>query len=86
MALINQPPQTPVDQAGAVSQGWATFFSAVFSILDALTMSGTTANRPTRFLWVGRPYYDRTLNAGVGLPIYYTGTGAVWITAAGAVA
>lgn len=77
MALINQPPQTPVDQRGAVSQGWATFFSAVFSILDALTQSGATTSRPTKFLWVGRPFYDVTL----GIPIWYTGTG--WADAAG---
>jgi hypothetical protein len=83
MALINQPPQTAVDQGGAVSQGWATFFSAVFSLLDAMTASGPTTSRPVKYLWKGRRYFDTTLNAGVGLPIYYTG--AVWINAAGAV-
>lgn len=75
--LINQPPNSSVDQGGAVSPGWANFFSAVFNILSALVLSGTTANRPTKFLWTGRPYFDTTLV----LPIWYSG--AAWIKADG---
>ncbi len=77
MALINQPPNSAVDEGSQVSQGWATFFNTVFQILAAMTLSGTTAQRPTRFFWVGRPYFDTTL----GLPIWYNGT--IWIKADG---
>ena len=75
--LINQPPNTAVDLNGAVAGGWANFFSAVFNILSALVLSGTTANRPTKFLWTGRPYFDTTL----AIPIWYSG--AAWIKADG---
>ncbi len=56
---------------------WVPFFSDVGKMLTALTSSGTTADRPTVFLFVGRTYFDTTL----GKPIWYNGTG--WIDAAG---
>lgn len=78
MALISQPPNSPVvTPDGMAASGWNPFFSACFSLLTALTQSGTTAQRPTKFLWSGRPYFDTTL----GLPIYYKGPG--WVKADG---
>ena len=79
MALVNQPPQQGSIQTaeGQIVIGWTNFFSSVFQVLVALTQSGTTAQRPTVFLWTGRPYYDSTL----GLPIYYKGPG--WVKADG---
>lgn len=83
MALISSPPQNAVDtQDGtlrvvAPSEGWRNFFVAVYNICNALTMSGTTANRPTTLLWVGRTYFDTTLTR----PIWYTGS--AWIRADG---
>lgn len=71
MALINQPPATNADTT--LGPGWAAWFSAAFMILTGLTASGTTANRPTKGLWVGRPYFDSTL----GYNVYYDGTG--WV-------
>lgn len=41
------------------------FRSTVGTILSALTQSGTTAQRPTAFLWIGRPYWDITLGHNV---------------------
>ncbi len=72
MALIGQPGTDPVDREvdgknTEVNQGWRNFFQAVFNILTALTMSGTTAERPTKFLWVGRPYFDTTLGQAIFL-------------------
>jgi hypothetical protein len=78
MAVINQPPNVAVDQGGAVSPGWTTFFSNAFVILSALTQSGTTAQRPTAVLWTGRMYFDTTL----GKPIWYKTAG--WVDATGA--
>lgn len=81
MSLINQPPDGPaVNPDGTVTPGWRPFFSAIFQILAAMTQSGTTAQRPTTFLWVSRNYYDSTL----GLPIYYKGPG--WVKADGTAA
>lgn len=74
MALINTPPQESVDMAGTqIRPGWVTFFSNSFTILSALTLSGVSASRPTKLLWIGRPYFDET----VGRPIWYNGT--IWI-------
>lgn len=92
MALINPPQNSPVDELGkdaegkptlaAVSQGWRNFFVAVFNILTALTLNGTTANRPIKFLWIGRPYFDVTL----GIPIWVRSLSpTVWVNGAGAV-
>lgn len=82
MALINQPPQQGGVQSddGQIVLGWANFFSAVFLLLTAMTQSGTTAKRPTSFLWTGRMYWDSTL----GLPIFYKGPG--WVKADGTAA
>ena len=85
MALIFQPPTTAVDtqnERGLLmppSEGWRNFFVAVFNICNALTTSGTTAQRPTKLLWIGRMYFDTTLTR----PIWYTGTN--WIRADGVV-
>ena len=62
----------------APAQAW---LSKASSIINAMVMSGTTAQRPTSFLWVGRPYFDTTLAAGAGRPIWYNGT--IWVLSDG---
>jgi hypothetical protein len=77
-----QPPPTRspiVDEKAMIKPEWQEFFSAAFFSLRAYEMSGTTANRPTKRLFVGMPYFDTTLNR----PIWYTGTN--WIRADGVV-
>jgi hypothetical protein len=61
-----------------VSSLWQRFFSDVFDAILALQSSGATADRPTKGLYVGRPYFDTTL----GKPIWYSGSG--WVDATGA--
>jgi hypothetical protein len=79
MSLINQPPDGPlVNMDRTVTPGWRPFLSAVFQLLAAMTQSGTTVQRPTTFLWVGRNYFDTTL----GIPIWYEGP--AWVDATGA--
>ena len=84
-SIINSPPTNAVDTQNGEgmlmppSEGWRNFFNAVFNVCNALTQSGTTARRPTTLLWVGRTYFDVTLNR----PIWYTGTN--WIRADGTV-
>lgn len=85
MAVINSPPDGSVDtfdkEAGTLgppSEGWRNFIMAVYNICASLTQSGTTAQRPTKLLWQGRPYFDTTL----GLPIWYKTAG--WVNATGA--
>jgi hypothetical protein len=81
MPLISQPTAgAVVDANGIATPGWKPFFSSVFALLAAMTQSGTTAQRPTSLLWVGRMYMDTTL----GLPIFYVGPG--WVKADGTAA
>ena len=82
MALISQPTDgAVVDANGTATPGWKPFFSSVYQLLVAMTQSGTTARRPTSFLWVGRMYFDSTL----GKPIWLKSTGpTVWVDATGA--
>jgi hypothetical protein len=49
------------------SQPWANWITRAGQILGAASQSGTTADRPTTDLWIGRPYFDTTLN----LPIVW---------------
>lgn len=78
-ALISPPGNNAVDvqdddgKNTQIGQGWRIFFTAVYNILSALTRSGTTAQRPTLFLWEGTPYTDTTL----GRPIWFIG--GIWV-------
>lgn len=81
--IINSPPQGAVDtmrkgQIAEPSDGWRNFFNAVFNVCNAMTMSGTTAQRPATLLWTGRMYFDTTL----GIPIWFKTVG--WVDATGA--
>lgn len=84
MALISAPGNSAVDAQDeqgiliGVAPSWRNFFGAVFNICNALTQSGTTANRPTSMLWTGRMFFDTTL----GKPIWYKTVG--WVDATGA--
>lgn len=81
MPIINNPPhaQPLIENSGRSRVAWAEWFMQVFRICFSVQQSGTTADRPTKDLWVGRTYFDTTLNR----PIWYTGTN--WIRADGVV-
>lgn len=88
MALVNSPPSSAVDTMDMTgdlrppSEAWRAFFNAVYNICNGVTQSGTTAQRPTTFLYIGRTYFDVT----IGLPIWVQSTNpTVWINAAGGV-
>jgi hypothetical protein len=77
--MISPPPnQEAVQQGEAVNVKWQKFFSALFNAVSATQQSGTTAQRPTSGLFVGRFYFDTTL----GIPIWYEGP--TWVNATGA--
>lgn len=48
---------------------------------NTMVQSGTTAQRPTRYLYVGMPYYDTTLGYEINV---HTITPLVWHNGAGA--
>lgn len=81
---MNPPPNKTQVQEEFVGKwrvipSWAEYFSSVYFAITALQQSGTTAQRPIKGLYIGRPYFDTTLNR----PIWYTGTN--WIRADGVV-
>lgn len=86
MALISNVPGSDLSpdpsKPRPLAIGWSSFFESVFNLLSAMTQSGTTAQRPTTFLWIGRNYFDTTL----GYPIYVKSVGpVVWVNGAGTV-
>ena len=88
--LIGQVPQSDVGPVVGAGEGkrvrfeswWMNFFTQAQAILFAVQQSGTTANRPTKLMWLGRTYFDTDL----GIPIWVqqvTPT-VVWCDATGA--
>lgn len=83
--MIKEPPlQSAILTGRFLSNGWATFVSSLYRqavrSVNGLEESGTTANRPTTDLWVGRQYFDTTL----GYPVFVKSLGpTVWVNGAG---
>jgi len=73
-----------VDGRGMVSLPWAQLLSRWQRVTSSLTDSGTTAQRPTSALWIGRTFFDTTL----GKPVWVKQVrpAVVWVDAAGTVA
>lgn len=67
---------------GRVSVPWSQWFARVHRIVSAVQSSGTTANRPTTVLWIGRTYFDTTL----GKPVWVKAVQpTVWVDGVGTV-
>lgn len=83
MSSYDYPSNSPVvDGRQMVTTPWNQVFSRWQSILSAIQQSGTTANRPTAGLWIGRQYFDTTLNK----PVYLKSLRpSVWVDGAGTV-
>ena len=77
--MIADPPTNEPIQ-GQVPKAWINWFMAVFYICFDQQNSGTTAQRPTKRLYVGKRYFDTTL----GLPIWLkTVSTSTWVNGAG---
>jgi hypothetical protein len=83
---MNPPPlrSTLVKTTLQATESFAEWLMSAYRSADSVTQSGTTANRPTVSLWIGRRYYDTTL----GLPIWVhqISPAIVWHKADGTVA
>lgn len=83
--MIKEPPlQQEFLRTKFITNGWASFFSSLYRCAvnskSYFEASGTTANRPTTDLWVGRQYFDTTL----GYPVFVKSIGPdVWVNGAG---
>jgi hypothetical protein len=64
---------------GLPKPSWVRFFSQLRLLAVTIQNSGTTAQRPTKNLWVGMYYFDTTLNK----PIWIDKTGSTWVDATG---
>jgi hypothetical protein len=68
MANFDLPSNNPVaNEDGIASMPWLSWFQRIHSICTAMQQSGVTADRPTSLLWIGRRYYDETINKPVYL-------------------
>lgn len=87
--MINEPPlasNLPAGDALAVwTPAWSNWFSQAWAILVSEQQFGTTAQRPTRGLWIGRRFFDTDLGAR-GKPIFVSKDGATWVLADGTAA
>ena len=71
----------PPMQAQVTDHSWIIWFDLVWNKIDS-DSSGTTAQRPTKNLYIGKRYFDTTL----GYPVFCkTPTGPTWVNGAGAV-
>ena len=70
------------DSNGRVLPAWSQWFTRVHTAVSSLYQSGSTANRPTTGLWIGRQFYDTTLNKPVWVSAVKP---AVWRDASGAI-
>lgn len=76
----NNPVIDPTD--GTMSASWLQWVSRTHAIVITGQQSGTTANRPTTQVWIGRQFYDTTLNK----PIFVSAVKPiVWRDAAGTI-
>lgn len=69
---------------GTLSSAYIEFLSEVFLGLAAVQSSGTTVDRPTKNLFVGRTYFDTSLGAN-GKPIWISKNGYSWVDASGVI-
>lgn len=79
MSFANPTP-TPILTNGRMTQSWLNWFNLAHASVISTRQSGTTANRPTDGLWIGRQYFDETL----GVPIFVKSVNpTVWVSSAG---
>jgi hypothetical protein len=73
-------PQPPMFQENNFARAWASWFSNAHQVLSDVSNSGTTAQRPSTFMYVGKPYFDTT----IGMPINVKSLNpTVWVNGVG---
>jgi hypothetical protein len=80
--LSGLPPPPMFDKSGRFTPGWAGWFSQAQQILQDLSSSGTTAQRPTNALYIGKPYFDTTIGAPIAVKSVNP---TVWVNGIGTV-
>lgn len=75
--IISQP---PIRDAAADPPGWKSWFTQVYNVVFSQQQSGTTANRPTKNLWIGRRYFDTTLGQAYYISAVSAAGVATWVS------
>lgn len=76
---VKEPPiRQKFDKEHGVNTEWADWTNHIFMVVNAVSQSGTTAQRPAK-IYVGQMYFDTTLNR----PIWVNAAGTGWIKADG---
>jgi hypothetical protein len=71
-----------VDDKRMAFRTWMQWLSSAHNIILSVQQSGPTAERPVSMLWIGRQFYDTTLNK----PVYVQAVKpTVWRDAAGTI-
>ena len=80
--MESAPFREPImDKAGVMAASWMQWLQKIGLYAGAGAESGTTANRPTSSLYIGRQYFDTTL----GYPIWVQSLSpTVWCDSTGA--
>ena len=81
MSFPKAPFQSNIQETGSnrVTTVWQQWFDRSQSVLEAVTSSGKTADRPTKNLYLGQQYFDTDLN----VEVYWNGSS--WVSGSGSV-
>lgn len=77
---LDTPQDTPTDENGNFSPAWMSFMTRIKDFIIWRSQYGTTAQRPTKGLEIGTPYFDTTLNKPIWLK---TVSPIAWVDATG---
>jgi len=70
--MMQPPLNSPIG-----SNEWIAWFDQVTIAINSIQKSGTTADRPTKNLYIGQRYFDTTLGRPIYLQSYAFGV-ATW--------
>lgn len=73
-------PKPDVDGNGDLDRAWTPFFDRLRDGVVLRSQHGTTAQRPTKQLEIGLPYFDTTLSKPIWIK---TVSPLVWVDATG---
>jgi hypothetical protein len=78
---FDYPSNTPIVGDKVPTLAWLQVFQRWQTVVASEAQSGSTANRPTKSLWIGRRFFDTTL----GYPVYVKQVkpSVVWVNGSG---
>jgi len=78
--MFNEPPLRDIPKGVIIPAGWIKWLTSLYNYVSCIGDHGTTAQRPTKNLFIGRPYFDDDL----GYPIWIKTVDPIdWVDATG---